>query len=96
MNQREMEAKGITKQAVEEIARGNQGEEEVRNKVRRRFQRVATSMNMKHFEQNWEARVEKNMARWKLGRNERRWRDAFMRNMADIGELVAPQAAAAV
>ena len=61
-----------------------------------RFQRVATAMNLKFFDQDWEDRIEKKLARWNLGADKRRWRGAFNRNMAEIGKLVAPRVAAAV
>ena len=74
----------------------DQTEEEDRRNVKAQFQKVATRMNMEHFQQNWEARVERKLARWQLDWNRRRWRDAFVVNMAVIGKLVAPRVAAAV
>ena len=51
---------------------------------------------LKTFLDSWEHRVEHKLKRWKIEGVRRKYRDIFIRNLANLRTLVAPRVAAAV
>ena len=95
-NVAELKKQGITRNSVRMALTKGDSRLERREHLRTKFQKEATRQIMKHYQGNWEARVEKKLQRWNICGIRRFYRDRFIRNIASLSKLVAPRVAAAV